>query len=134
MLETLRAAIEGTVIEPADAGYDEARMIWNGMIDRHPAAIVRAGGVADIARTIAAARSLGLPLAVRGGGHNVAGNGTVDGGIVLDLGGLTDVVVDPEAREVHVAAGATLGHLDRATEPSAWRSRSGSFRERVSQG
>ncbi len=116
-LETLRNAIDGTVLEPADAGYDEARRVWNGMIDRRPAAVVRAGGVADIRRTIATARSLGLPLAVRGGGHNVAGNGTVEGGIVLDLGGLTDVVVDPDVREVHVAAGATLGHLDRATEP-----------------
>ena len=72
---------------------------------------------ADIAPTIAAARELGLPLAIRGGGHNVAGNGTVEGGIVLDLGGLTDVVVDPAAREVRVGPGATLGHLDRATEP-----------------
>lgn len=116
-LETLRAAIEGTLLEPADPGYDEARLVWNGMIDRLPAAIVQAGGVADIARTIVAAQSLGLPLAVRGGGHNVAGNGSVDRGIVLDLGGLTDIDVDPAAREVRVAAGATLGHLDRATEP-----------------
>ena len=116
-LETLRGAIDGTLTEPADPGYDEARAVWNGMIDRRPAAIVRAAGVGDIARTIAAARDLGLPLAIRGGGHNVAGNGTVDGGLVLDLGDLTDVAVDADAREVRVAAGATLGHLDRATEP-----------------
>ncbi len=116
-LESLRGAIDGTLTEPSDPGYDEARSVWNGMIDRHPVAIVRAGAVADIARTIEAARDLGLPLAIRGGGHNVAGNGTVDGGIVLDLGDLTDVVVDPDAREVRVAAGATLGHVDRATEP-----------------
>jgi FAD/FMN-containing dehydrogenase len=73
--------------------------------------------VGDIAATIALARELGLVLAIRGGGHNVAGNGTVEGGIVLDLGGLTDVVVDPDTREVRVSPGATLGHLDRATEP-----------------
>lgn len=118
-LATLRSRVEGTVRGPDAVDYDEARAIWNAMIDRRPAALVRAAGVADIASTIGAARDLGLPLAVRAGGHNVAGNGTVDGGIVLDLGGLTDVVVDPDARVVRVAAGATLGDLDRATEPHA---------------
>jgi FAD/FMN-containing dehydrogenase len=113
----LRAEIGGAVLEPGDDGYDEARRVWNGMIDRRPTAVVRAGGIADIAPTIRLARELGLPLAIRGGGHNVAGNGTVEGGIVLDLGGLNAVEVDPEAREVRVAAGATLGDLDRATEP-----------------
>jgi FAD/FMN-containing dehydrogenase len=116
-LATLRSTVAGAVIGPDDPAFDEARAIWNGMIDRRPAAIVRAIGVGDIAPTIAAARALGVPLAVRGGGHNVAGNGTVEDGIVLDLGGLTDVVVDTAAREVHVAPGATLAHLDRATEP-----------------
>ena len=91
----LRDEIEGAVIEPGADGYDDARRVWNGMIDRRPAAIVRAASVGDIAPTIRRARELGLPLAVRGGGHNVAGNGTVDGGIVLDLGALTDVAVDP---------------------------------------
>ena len=116
-LAILRSRVEGTVTGPDDAGYDDARAIWNAMIDRRPAALVRAAGVGDIAATIAVARELGLGLAIRGGGHNVAGNGTVEGGIVLDLGGLTDVVVDPDTREVHVSPGATLGHLDRATEP-----------------
>ena len=88
------------------------------MIDRHPSVVVRAAGVGDISGDDQPrARHLGLPLAVRGGGHNVAGNGTVDGGIVLDLGGLTAVDVDPATRQVRVDAGATLGHLDRATEP-----------------
>ncbi|HEX6867479.1 MAG TPA: FAD-binding oxidoreductase [Candidatus Limnocylindrales bacterium] len=116
-LATLRSMVAGAVIGPDDPGFDEARAIWNGMIDRRPAAIVRAGSVGDIAPTIEAARALGLRIAVRGGGHNVAGNGTVDGGIVLDLGGLTAVDVDPERRVVRVEPGATLGHLDRATEP-----------------
>jgi FAD/FMN-containing dehydrogenase len=113
----LRDEIDGAVIEPGDEGYEDARRVWNGMIDRRPIAVVRASGAGDIAPTIRRARDLGLPLAVRAGGHNVAGNGTVDGGIVLDLGGLTDVEVDPTSRDVRVAPGATLGDLDRATEP-----------------
>jgi len=113
----LRDEIDGAVIEPGDERYDAARQVWNGMIDRRPLAVIRATGVGDIAPTIRHARDLGLPLAVRAGGHNVAGNGTVDGGIVLDLGGLTQVEVDPASREVQVASGATLGDLDRATGP-----------------
>src|SRR4029079_18222680 len=101
----LRSIVAGEVIGPDDPGFDEARAIWNGMIDRRPAAIVRAGGVGDIAPTIGAARALGLPIAVRGGGHNVAGNGTVEGGIVLDLGGLTAVAVDATGQVVRVAPG-----------------------------
>lgn len=115
-LAQLRDEIDGTVLEPTDDAYDDARRVWNGMIDRRPAAVVRASGVGDIAPTIRLARELGLPLAIRGGGHNVAGNGTVDDGIVLDLGGLTTVEVDPATREVRVAAGATLADVDRATE------------------
>lgn len=119
LADALRRAgtIEGAVILPSDAGYDDARRVWNGLIDRRPSAIVRAGSVADIAPTIRLARDLGLALAIRGGGHNVAGNGTVDGGIVLDLGGLNAVLVDPAAGTVRAEPGATLGDLDRATEP-----------------
>ncbi len=117
VLSGIRGQIAGTVLEPGEDGYDDARRVWNGMIDRRPIAVVRAGAIADIAPTIRLARDLGVPLAIRGGGHNVAGNGTVDGGVVLDLGGLTSVEVDPATREVRVASGATLGHVDRATEP-----------------
>jgi FAD/FMN-containing dehydrogenase len=113
----LRDEIVGPVLEPGDEGYEDARRVWNGMIDRRPVAVVRASDVGDIGPTIRRARDLGLPLAVRAGGHNVAGNGTVDGGIVLDLGGLRDVVVDVQGHEVRAAAGATLGDVDRATEP-----------------
>jgi FAD/FMN-containing dehydrogenase len=116
-LARLRDAIGGDVIEPGDDGYEDARRVWNGMIDARPAAVVRAGGVGDVAPAIRAARELGLPLAIRGGGHNVAGQGTVEGGLVLDLGSLTEVNVDPDTRRVRVAPGATLGDLDRATEP-----------------
>src|SRR6187200_2443880 len=102
-LATLRGAIRGRVILPTDEGYDAARRVWNGMIDRRPRLIVEAAGPDDIAATIALARSTGLPLAIRGGGHSVAGNGTVDDGIVLDLGRLRDVEVDPDRRLVRAA-------------------------------
>ena len=105
------------MISPADDDYEAARRVWNGMIDRRPRVIVQAAGPEDVAPTIALARSTGLPLAIRGGGHNVAGNGTVDDGIVLDLGRLRDVEVDPERRLVRAAAGARLADVDAATEP-----------------
>jgi FAD/FMN-containing dehydrogenase len=116
-LDALRQRIEGRVIVPSDPGYDEARRVWNGLIDRRPVAIVEAGSATDVAPTIRLASELGLPLAIRGGGHNVAGNGTVDEGIVLDLGRLNAVEVDPASREVRVGPGATLRDVDRATEP-----------------
>ncbi|KAD3514982.1 FAD-binding protein [Arthrobacter yangruifuii] len=116
-VEDLRAKLSGTVILPRDEEYDDARRIWNGMIDVLPAVVVRAGSPADIAPVLAFAQRWNLPLAVRGGGHNVAGNGTVADGLVLDLGSLNDVAVDPEAGTVTVQAGATLGDIDAATEP-----------------
>jgi FAD/FMN-containing dehydrogenase len=115
----LQAAIRGRVLAPGDADYDEARRVWNGMIQKHPRLIVQAAGVGDVPPMIAFARETGLPLAIRGGGHNVAGNGTVDDGILLDMGRLHAVEVDPDAGLVRVEAGATLGDIDRATEPYA---------------
>lgn len=114
-LDDLRAQVTGEVAGAGDPGYDAARPVWNAMVDRRPAVVVRAAGPADIAATIAFARARGLELAVRGGGHNVAGNGSVDGGVVLDLGGLSHVSVDPSARTVRVQGGATLAHIDAAT-------------------
>ncbi len=116
-LTQLRRSIRGTLLERTDVGYDAARSVWNGMIDKHPRVIVQAGAVDDVAPVIAYARSTGLPLAIRGGGHNVAGNGTVDDGIVLDLGHLDTLEVDADAGLVRVGAGAKLADVDRATEP-----------------
>ena len=115
-LDRLRADIRGTVTAEGEPGYDEARRVWNGMIDRRPVAVVRAASTDDVAPVIRTARDLGIPLAIRGGGHNVAGNGTVDGGLVLDLGGLTAVRVDPDAGTATVEPGATLADVDRATQ------------------
>ncbi len=114
-LHDLRGRLTGSLIEPGDPLYDEARRIWNGMIDLHPRAIVRAGSVADIDPVLAAARLTGLPLAVRGGGHNIAGHSTVEDGLVLDLGGLRGVRVDARHRLVTVEPGATLADVDKAT-------------------
>ena len=113
----LRSSVAGMVVVPGDPEYDEARHVWNGMIERRPMAIVRAAGTDDIVPVLRIARELGLPLAIRGGGHNVAGNGTVDDGLVLDLGNLRRVDVDAETRLVTVEPGVTLADLDRATEP-----------------
>jgi FAD/FMN-containing dehydrogenase len=113
----LRDRIHGSVVVPGDAEYDEARAVWNGMIDRRPAAIVRVADVADVAVAVAFGRAQALPIAVRGGGHNVAGNGTVDDGLVIDLAALDTVEVDPAGGTVRVGGGATMGDLDRATEP-----------------
>lgn len=114
-LEDLRHRITGTLLEPHDSGYEDARRIWNGMHDLRPRAVARAGSVADIGPVLAAARDTGLVLAVRGGGHNVAGHGSVEGGLVLDLSQLRDVAVDPVTRLVRVEPGATLADVDRAT-------------------
>lgn len=114
-LHTLSSAVQGTVIGPGDTDYEDARHVWNAMADRRPAVIVRAGTVADVPPALRLARQHGLPVAVRGGGHSVAGYGTVDGGLVLDLGACRDIEVEPEARTVSVGPGATLADLDRAT-------------------
>ena len=114
-LRELAGSITGTVVGPDDPDYDSARSVWNAMIDRHPSAVVRAADLSDIAPVIALAVREDLPLAIRGGGHNVAGHSTVDDGVVLDLGALRDVTVDPQAATVTVQPGATLADLDAAT-------------------
>jgi FAD/FMN-containing dehydrogenase len=116
-LATLRATISGVVIAPQDPPYEEARGVWNGMIDKHPAVIVRVADDADVVAVLELARTTGLALAIRGGGHNVAGNGSVDGGIVLDMGGRHGVEVDTTTRLVRVEGGATLRDVDAATAP-----------------
>jgi FAD/FMN-containing dehydrogenase len=115
--EGLRGRVSGTLTLPGDAGYDDARQLWNAMIDRHPAALLRVESSDDIAAGLLFAQEQNLPIAVRGGGHGVAGNGSVDGGLVIDLGNLNEVLVDARACTVRIAGGAKLGDVDRATEP-----------------
>lgn len=113
----LRGRVSGSLITASDAEYDQARAVWNGMIDPRPAAIVRVAGVNDVVAAIALAREQGMELAVRGGGHNVAGKGSVDAGLVIDLKDLCSVSVDPNAQTVRVGGGATIAQVDAATEP-----------------
>jgi FAD/FMN-containing dehydrogenase len=114
-VEGLAGAVRGRVVESADAGYDEARALYNGMIDKRPAAIVYAVDDADVAAAVSVGRERGLRIAVRGGGHNGAGLASVDDGLVIDLSAMDDVRVDPAARMVRVQGGAKLNQVDAAT-------------------
>ena len=112
----LDSDLAGSVLLPDDPGYDDARAVWNATIDRRPALIVLCASDNDVVRAIGFAREHSLPLSIRGGGHHIAGNAVCDGGLVIDLSGQKDVEVDPEARRVRVAPGATLADVDRATQ------------------
>src|SRR6185437_4970153 len=106
-LEQLRGACRGQIVTPDDADYEAARKVHNGMIDRRPALIVRAGDVADVMATVDYARENALDLSVRGGAHSVPGFGTNDGGVVLDLGRMKGIRVDPASRTVRAEGGCT---------------------------
>ena len=126
--EQLAATLRGDLITPADAGYDEARAVYNGMIDKRPAAIARCRDVADVVSCVRFGRDHGAELAVRGGGHNAAGLGVWDDALVIDLSLLRSTTVNPEDRTVRADAGCTWGDIDHATGRSAWPPRPGSSR------
>jgi len=109
-------ALRGPCLTPDDAGYDDARIVWNGSIDKHPAIIARCSGVADVIDAVKFAREHDLVVAVRGGGHNVAGNAVCDGGIVIDLGEMNGAHVDVAGHRVRAGGGATIGEVDRETQ------------------
>jgi FAD/FMN-containing dehydrogenase len=114
-IDELRAVV-GELVTPDDPGYEQARRVWNGMIDRRPALIARCRGVADVVACVRFASAHQVPLAVRGGGHNVAGFGTCDGGLVIDLSPMRDVRVDVSTRTARAGGGATWADVDRETQ------------------
>jgi len=112
----LQERFRGALLRPHDDGYDEARSIWNAMIDREPALIVQCAGVTDVIASVNFASDHGLLLAVKGGGHNAAGNAICDGGLVIDLSQMKSVRVEPHAQTVRVEPGVLLGELDHETQ------------------
>ncbi|HEV8535068.1 MAG TPA: FAD-binding oxidoreductase [Candidatus Limnocylindria bacterium] len=115
-LGTLREKFRGELIVPGDAEYDSSRVVWNAIADRHPAIVARCTRVEDVIAAVRFAREQDLVIAVRGGGHSVAGFSTCDGGIVIDLSGMRTVHVDPTKRTARVQGGALLEQLDRAAQ------------------
>jgi FAD/FMN-containing dehydrogenase len=115
-LDALRKGLRGKVVLPGEPGYDDARTIWNAMIDRKPAIIVSAAGAADVARAVQFAREHQLLVAIRGGGHNIAGNAVCEGGLMIDLTPMKAVRIDPKARTAYVEPGVTLGEFDKEAQ------------------
>src|SRR5215831_11134022 len=112
----LAGRFSGQLLQPADAGYEEARKVHNGLVDRRPALIARCRGVGDIVDAVSLARKLNLEVAVRGGGHNVAGRATVDAGLMIDLAPMKGVHVDPSSRSVRAQGGVIWAELNRETQ------------------
>ncbi len=116
-VQELASRMRGTLLRPGEVGYEQARQVYNAMIDKHPALIARCVDVADVIAAVNFARKHELALAVRGGGHNGPGLGTVDDGLVVDLAGMKGIRVDPVARTARVEGGCTWGEVDHATHP-----------------
>jgi FAD/FMN-containing dehydrogenase len=112
----LAGAFSGLLLQPGDAGYDEARRVHNGMVDKKPVLIARCRGVADVVDAVNLARALGLEVSVRGGGHNVAGRATVEGGVMIDLAGMKGVYVDVNRRTARAQGGVSWADLNRETQ------------------
>jgi FAD/FMN-containing dehydrogenase len=112
----LRTSFRGALLHPGEEGYEEARRVWNGAIDRHPALIARCAGADDVVEAMRFARERELPVTVRGGGHAVAGHAVCDGGLMIDLSLMKAVEVDPEARTARAAGGLLWRELDAATQ------------------
>ncbi len=115
-IEELRKKLDGDLLQPGDEGYDEARLIWNGMINKRPALIARCKSTADVINAVNFARTHKLVISIKAGGHNVTGNAVCDDGLMIDLSLMRKVVVEPESRIAISEAGATWGDFDRATQ------------------
>jgi len=116
-VQQLEEGLRGRVIQPGDVGYDEARGLYNGMIDKRPRLIVQCGDAADVAAAVNFARERKMDLAIRGGGHNGPGLGSVNDGMMIDLSPMRAVRVEAEARRVRVEGGCRWGDLDQAAHP-----------------
>ena len=114
-IDSFRDLLKGDLILPSSPGYDETRKLYNAMHDRHPAMIMQAANASDVVAAVNYARDRGLDLAVRSGGHNVAGLGSIDGGLVIDMTRIDGVDVDAQSRTVRVGGGAHWGQVDAAT-------------------
>jgi hypothetical protein len=115
-LEDLDSRVQGRLLRPGDQGWNDAVSIWNGMAARLPALVLQPTSVHDVAAAVGFARDHGLLLSVKGGGHNIAGTSIAEGGLTLDLSGMREVAVDPDAKVVHVGPGCLLGEVDQATQ------------------
>lgn len=115
IVDEFKAGLRGVLIEPADTGYDDARKVYNGMVDKHPRLIIKCSDVADVVRSVNFARENGMLLAVRGGGHSVSGSGVCNDGLVIDLSRMNYTRIDPVARTVVAGGGCTLADVDHAT-------------------
>ncbi len=115
-MDGFRAAMDGPVILPGEAGFDDGRRVWNAAIDRRPAVIARCTTAADVVAAVGFAREHGLEISVRGGAHNPAGTAVTEGGLMIDLSELNAVTVDPAARRARAGGGALLADLDAATQ------------------
>jgi FAD/FMN-containing dehydrogenase len=116
LIQDFATQLRGELLSSEDAEYEQARLVWNGMIDRHPLLIARCTCVEDVVASVNFARTHHLLVAVRGGGHQVAGHGTCDGGLVIDLGPMKEIEIDPEARTARAESGVNWGELDGATQ------------------
>src|SRR5437764_4727695 len=114
--EALRAVFSGEILAPDDAGYDDARRVHNGLIDKRPTLIARCRNTADIVDAVNLTRDNGLEVAVKGGGHNVAGRATISGGLLIDLSLMKGIHVDPAARVARAQGGVTWGEFNRETQ------------------
>ena len=116
VIDTFASRLRGDVLRPGDHGYDATRRVWNGMIDKRPGMIVRCAGTADVLDCVRFAREHSLLVSVRGGGHNYAGKSVCDGGLLIDLGPMKGIHVDPTRRTARAQAGLRLGEFDRETQ------------------
>src|SRR6202162_5094912 len=113
---SLRRQFKGDLLRPGESAYEDARVIWNGMVARKPGLVARCADVSDVQNAVRAASKAGILTAVRCGGHSLAGFSTCDGGMVIDLSRMRQVTVDPETRRARIAGGCLLGSIDTATQ------------------